>query len=103
MGWFQKVIFGEKPGAIEQQVSRAEFMELGRRLKELERELDDLHASYRRIRATTAAGVRVANLDRDRNSAADAGAGDPPGRVARKSALREKARRMQRGPVQSDV
>ena len=77
--------------------------ELARKLKVIERELDDLHAAYRRRRAIGASNA-VDRSGRSPGPAAGPGATDPAGaRVNRKTALREKARRMQHGPVQSDV
>jgi hypothetical protein len=68
--------------------------DLDLRLKALEREHDDLHAAYRRIRATAAgeARQRVAPL-----AAADQGNGSDPGASEDpKHALRVKAARLLR-------
>ncbi len=43
----------------EQYATRAEFDEAVRRLKLLERDCDDLHAAYRRLRGSRAAEIRT--------------------------------------------
>jgi hypothetical protein len=68
----------------EQDVSREEFDELVRRVKAVERENDDLHAAYRRLRASRAAEAREPSPPPNGSDAADA-------MVSPKDALRRRA------------
>ncbi len=73
---------------IETPFPRGELDELLRRVKAVERELDDLHAAYRRLRASKAAEVRTSpNAELDRSLGIEtAPEAPPPG--SRKNALR---------------
>ena len=76
------------PGASESFASGAELAELRREFKVMQRELDDLHAAYRRIRAGKAGETAIAN--RTTVTLPD----EQP--VDKKTALRAKARAMLR-------
>lgn len=86
--------------ASDDPVTRADLMELTRQFKEMQRELDDLHAAYRRIRAASGGAARVAA------AAGAAAAGDDPApprsRSDRKAALRQRAKKFY-GQIQPSV
>lgn len=96
MGWLKRLFSGSEKLAdrVEAAAPRLsqlveDITEALRRIKVLEREFDDLHAAYRRIRSS-AGGVA-------RQALPPGGSSDEqPGPVDRKAALRAKAREMAR-------
>jgi len=76
-----------KPEPHEQSASMSDLGEVLRRIRELERGLEDLHAAYRRIRAASGGDGRAAAA----RALPGGSAGEP---IDKKAALRAKAREM---------
>ena len=80
--------FRSRPDRLELQELSQKVLELEQRFKVLEREHEDLHASYRRLRGARAVEARDAPKERAREQPGEPGA-DPPRRLS-KDELRRK-------------
>ncbi len=88
--------FSRKSSAgIESGVTRVEFLELSARLKQLEREHDDLHASYRRLRGS--AGGQAHHIKNSNSTSSPSEPVENISRFGRKQLLRQRAREVMRG------
>jgi len=80
--------FRSKPDRAEIRELREQVLELEQRFKVLEREHDDLHAAYRRLRGARAVEARDAPREPARAQPGEPGA--DPGRPYTKDELRKK-------------